>query len=151
DKLWGNEKGRDGNTTIKQSIQDLANKNHNKPYNLPEPPLPTRSELSHQSSPAAGSGTDPAPEGSNNLSAETARHYDQSISLNTFLNLCATKYMAKHYMLFILGHGLVVGDDVFLFDEHAATNSVTLFELGIALNDFKNKINKDSEFELVSF
>jgi hypothetical protein len=37
-------------------------------------------------------------------------------SLGAFLKLCREKYPAKRYMLFILGHGVVVGNDVFLFD-----------------------------------
>lgn len=40
-------------------------------------------------------------------------------SLASFLSFCRTEYPAWHYMLFIMGHGLVVGNDLFLFDEHA--------------------------------
>jgi hypothetical protein len=75
---------------------------------------------------------------------------DTEKSLESFLDFCAYAYPAKHYMLFILGHGLVVGDDIFLFDEHTARQSVTLRKLGDALTDFKTKIGT-AEFELVSF
>ncbi|MCA1621214.1 MAG: clostripain-related cysteine peptidase [Acidobacteria bacterium] len=37
-------------------------------------------------------------------------------SLGAFLKFCAQKYPANRYMLFILGHGVVVGNDIFLFD-----------------------------------
>jgi hypothetical protein len=75
---------------------------------------------------------------------------DGERSLRSFLNFCARAYPANHYMLFILGHGLVVGDDIFLFDEHSAQRSVTLRELGNALTDFKTMIG-EAEFELVGF
>jgi hypothetical protein len=39
-------------------------------------------------------------------------------SLNDFLKFCGDNYKANHYLLFILGHGIVVGNDVFLFDEN---------------------------------
>ena len=37
-------------------------------------------------------------------------------SLGAFLDFCARQYPADRYMLFILGHGVVVGNDIFLFD-----------------------------------
>jgi hypothetical protein len=40
-------------------------------------------------------------------------------SLANFLDFCQREYPAFHYILFILGHGVVVGNDLFLFDEHA--------------------------------
>jgi len=39
-----------------------------------------------------------------------------SESLGAFLKFCRETYPARRYMLFILGHGVVVGNDVFLFD-----------------------------------
>jgi hypothetical protein len=39
-------------------------------------------------------------------------------SLAGFLDFCWTEYPAQHYMLLILGHGLVVGNDIFLLDEN---------------------------------
>ena len=41
-------------------------------------------------------------------------------SLREFLRFCADKYPARHYMLFMLGHGVVVGNDIFMLDEHAS-------------------------------
>ena len=37
-------------------------------------------------------------------------------SLREFLTFCQTTFPARHYMLIILGHGVVVGNDIFLFD-----------------------------------
>lgn len=74
-------------------------------------------------------------------------------SLGSFLRFCRENYPAKRYMLFLLGHGLVVGNDVFLFDEHAAKrHSLALSELGELLTSFKTNIGRDqSVLELVSF
>ncbi|HZI19375.1 MAG TPA: clostripain-related cysteine peptidase [Pyrinomonadaceae bacterium] len=40
-------------------------------------------------------------------------------SLEHFLKFCRDEYPARRYMLFILGHGIAVGNDLFLFDENA--------------------------------
>jgi hypothetical protein len=44
-------------------------------------------------------------------------------SLGAFLEFCRKKYPANRYMLFILGHGVVVGNDVFLFDANPGDES----------------------------
>ena len=73
-------------------------------------------------------------------------------SLREFLRFCANKYPAKHYMLFMLGHGVVVGNDIFMLDEHASEQSLTLTDLGQILGEFKHNIElEDSVLELVSF
>lgn len=73
-------------------------------------------------------------------------------SLRGFLRFCADKYPARHYMLFMLGHGVVVGNDIFMLDEHASESSLTLIDLGQILAEFKHTIElEDSTFELVSF
>src|ERR1041384_8830100 len=52
----------------------------------------------------------------------------------------------------MLGHGVVVGNDIFMLDEHASRNSLTLIDLGQILAEFKHTIElEDSTFELVSF
>ncbi len=49
----------------------------------------------------------------------------------------------QHYMLFILGHGVVVGNDIFLLDEHAEEHSLSLVELGRRLESrFKQEISR---------
>ncbi len=73
-------------------------------------------------------------------------------SLREFLRFCADKYPAKHYMLFLLGHGVVVGNDIFMLDEHASEQSLTLTNLGDILGEFKHSIELEgSVFDLVSF
>jgi uncharacterized protein YutD len=78
---------------------------------------------------------------------------DPETSLSEFLRFCADNYPAQHYMLFILGHGVVVGNDVFMRDEHTTSkDALTLTELGRILTDFKNYIGLENhKFELVSF
>ena len=72
-------------------------------------------------------------------------------ALEDFLHFCRRHYPAHNYMLFILGHGLVVGNDVFLFDEHAEEHSLKLERLGEILREFKQGLDKGDEFHLVSF
>ena len=80
-------------------------------------------------------------------------------SLSRFLNFCRTNYPARHYMLIILAHGIVVGNDLFMFDEHgsdddAQQHALTLTDLGDVLDRFKDQISKDEpcgELELIGF
>lgn len=72
-------------------------------------------------------------------------------SLTDFLEYCRKHYEAKHYMLFILGHGVVVGNDVFLLDEHGAEHSLSLRDLGSVLREFRTNIGEKQQFECVSF
>jgi len=73
-------------------------------------------------------------------------------SLDEFLRFCSSRYPAEHYMLFILGHGVVVGNDLFLFDEHAQEQSLSLTGLRSVLENFKLDIRShNGAFELVSF
>ena len=78
---------------------------------------------------------------------------DPDVSLSEFLRFCADNYPAKHYMLFMLGHGVVVGNDIFMLDEHSnSKNSLSLGDLGRILTDFKSYIDlQGGVFELVSF
>jgi Clostripain family len=128
DRLWGDELSRDEKTTIRQLVIDQLQANKHITYNPPVPPSFTDEQ---------------AEAGQEDNSGPTN-------SLRSFLKFCAENYQAEHYMLFILGHGLVVGDDVFLLDEHAAKRSVTLRELGDALTFFKGQIG-GAQFELVGF
>lgn len=79
-------------------------------------------------------------------------------SLENFLTFCGENYPARHYMLFMIGHGLVVGNDMFLLDEHGSTNnynspqhSLLLTDLGKILKNFKTLIGKESQLELIGF
>jgi len=74
-------------------------------------------------------------------------------SLNSFLQFCSENYPARHYILFILGHGLVVGNDTFLFDEHAPEHFLHLRALREVLEAFKKSIkqqNAKAKFEMIS-
>ena len=87
-----------------------------------------------------------------NPSSDRMEEPGAQTSLREFLRFCADKYPARHYMLFMLGHGVVVGNDVFMLDEHATEQSLTLTELGQILGEFKHSIELEgSSFDLVSF
>ena len=47
--------------------------------------------------------------------------FDASTALDTFLSFCREAYPAEQYMLFLVGHGLVVGQDTFMADENPAS------------------------------
>jgi hypothetical protein len=131
DKLWRDQTTRDGKP-VKTALKELMQEQHNIMYVAPVPP---NDQLTHQLK-----------------LREPMEEPDPQESLKSFLDFCRLKYPAKHYALFILGHGVVVGNDVFLYDEHASKQSVTLTELGLAMRDFKNEVEfEDAEFEFVSF
>jgi hypothetical protein len=112
------------------------------------------------------------------LLAEMSSEQSPKGSLSSFLQFCQLNYPARHYMLFILGHGLVVGNDLFLFDEDAPQsvvqtdqqtkqggtageqnggsasrpqNYLLLSDLGDVLEDFKKRNGKEGELELIGF
>jgi Clostripain family len=60
-------------------------------------------------------------------------------ALEQYLGFCSETYPAEHYMLFLVGHGLVVGRDAFLPDDNPES-AIGLKTLGKLLNDFKAKI-----------
>jgi Clostripain family len=73
-------------------------------------------------------------------------------SLTEFLSFCSREYPASHYMLFILGHGVVVGNDIFLFDENADEHSLSLNSLGTALEVFNQHIGAfGGQLDLLGF
>ncbi len=141
DKLWRDQKTRsvqltDGTTkegvTIREALKKVLGDKHGINYNPPEAP--------HETNGANGNG------------GGGFEEPDPETSLRNFLNFCAAKYPARHYMLFLLGHGVVVGNDIFMLDEHASEKALTLTELGDVLSDFNNDIELEgSMFELVSF
>jgi hypothetical protein len=69
-------------------------------------------------------------------------------ALDNFLRFCRTGYPAKHYMLFLVGHGMIVGNDAFLPDDNPDT-AITLQKLGEILGDFTMGIGDGSALELV--
>src|SRR5918911_1676882 len=132
DKLWRNQKDRFGKDRIRDQIKrTLAAKGIT--YDPPMPP---------EDRSASGHGATPG----------YLQELDPKTSLGNFLKFCSDNYPARHYILFLLGHGVIVGNDIFLYDEHAAEHSLKLKELGEVLTTFKQDIEKqDAEFELVSF
>ncbi len=70
-------------------------------------------------------------------------------SLENFLGFCQENHPAKHYILFLVGHGMIVGNDKFLPDDNPVT-AITLRELGKTLSDFSGKIGKKQKLELVA-
>jgi hypothetical protein len=74
-------------------------------------------------------------------------------ALKNFLNFCHEEHRAKHYMLFLVGHGQVVGNDAFLPDDHPIS-AITLQKLGEILNAFTTDVENDKDakgtFELLS-
>lgn len=131
DKLWRDQQTRKGKA-VRTELRDLLQKQHRIMY---EAPVPPNDQLTHQLK-----------------LREPMEEPDPQESLKSFLDFCRLKYPARHYALFLLGHGVVVGNDVFLYDEHASKQSVTLTELGLALDEFKREVGfEKAEFEFVSF
>lgn len=64
--------------------------------------------------------------------------------LRRFLDFSREHYQADHYMLFLVGHGLVVGRDAFLPDDNPDTG-ISLVELDNILRSFCREIRKDGE------
>jgi hypothetical protein len=59
-------------------------------------------------------------------------------ALQNFLGYCRENFPANNYALFLVGHGLVVGNDAFLPDQHPVS-AVTLSALGEVLKEFSEK------------
>lgn len=76
-----------------------------------------------------------------NLSAEAA--------LTHFLNFSREEYPAEKYMLFLVGHGMVVGRDAFLPDDNP-NSGISLVELGKILRNFSRDIGEQGgKLELI--
>lgn len=70
-------------------------------------------------------------------------------ALDNFLGFCRESYPAEHYMLFLLGHGLVVGRDAFLPDDNP-DSAIGLKTLGNILKKFSDAVRpQGEELELV--
>lgn len=130
DKLWRDQKTRDEKDTVKRQLKHVLKENYGVDYDAPIPP-DDRIDIRR------GPLDDP-------------EEHDPQESLRNFLSFCRTRYPARHFALFILGHGVAVGNDVFLFDEHADKHTISLGELGDVLREFKTDID-EAKFELVSF
>ena len=145
DKLWSKEKN-DAGELIKAKLTAFLKKGSNGSngidYRAPEPELPLQS-LAARPVVDGESGNGSAP---NNDGGSTEQSPNDS--LKSFLKFCAKNYSARHYMLFILGHGLVVGNDMFLFDADAPQHSLSLRNLRERLIEFKGNIGT-AELDLI--
>lgn len=122
DKLWNGERTRDGRF-VSKAISDFI-----EGYDPPHPP-----------------------NGRETINGET-REFGPQRSLDRFLEFCSYAYPAKHYLLFILGHGVVVGNDVFLLDENADEHSLKLGTLGKLLKKFSDDVKLGGgSFDLLGF
>lgn len=122
DKLWNGERTRDGEF-VRNAIREFV-----QGYYPPHPPN--------------GTDTDDG----------VPREFGPQRSLDRFLEFCALAYPAKHYLLFILGHGVVVGNDVFLFDENADQQTLKLGTLGRVLKRFSDNVRSGGgSFDLLGF
>ena len=63
-------------------------------------------------------------------------------ALKTFLGLGCRNYPAKHYMLILVGHGVIVGNDAFLPD-NTPESAITLQQLGDILSSFRAGVSLD--------
>ena len=121
DRLWG-ENDEEIRTMIVRGIQGEEQPDRGVPKWIPpgpfDPPKPT---------------------------AEMNGEQDPKEALECFLKFCRESYPARHYMLFILGHGQVVGNDNLLFDDHATKKALTLTELGEVLRSFNGDVRYDRE------
>ncbi|HEV7743620.1 MAG TPA: clostripain-related cysteine peptidase [Pyrinomonadaceae bacterium] len=73
------------------------------------------------------------------------------ITLRYFLEYSRTYYPAKNYMVFLMGHGVIVGNDAFLPDPDD-NSAITLADLGWILRRFSDNVRADGdEFHLVGF
>jgi hypothetical protein len=137
DKLWSTEMDRHKKLIRDRIIEKFAKKGIK--YDPPQPP--------------AGQVEINLKEGDQKESINRPTYEpDPSTSLKTFLHFCAKEYPARHYMLFILGHGIVVGNDLFLYDEHADKElALKLKDLGESIRTFVNEDLDVGTLELVSF
>jgi hypothetical protein len=73
------------------------------------------------------------------LAARAAAASDGTLAsqdaLTKFLAYCARHHRANHYMLFLVGHGMIVANDAFLPDQEPVS-AITLEQLGETLRKF---------------
>lgn len=129
DKLWD----ADVKTALQGQLTNNGSSNQNRanpqrPINY-DPPVPTRIMSSEQ---------------------------NPRDSLASFIEFCRINYPARHYILILLGHGVVVGNDLFMVDEHtddleSPQHSLKLTDLGEVLGKFSERIKGDGELELIGF
>jgi hypothetical protein len=65
-------------------------------------------------------------------------------ALDNFIGFCREAHPARHYILYLVGHGMVVGGDTFLTDDNPLS-AITLKRLGVILKCFTDKIKEQKE------
>jgi hypothetical protein len=71
-------------------------------------------------------------------------------ALENFIGYCRENHRARHYVLFLVGHGMIVGADKFLSDENPVSG-ITLRGLGDMLSKFSNQVREQGDsFELLA-
>jgi hypothetical protein len=76
--------------------------------------------------------------------------FDAGTALDTFLSFCREAYPAEQYMLFLVGHGLVVGQDTLMADENPAS-AISLETFGKHVRKFSDAIRAESSIlELIA-
>ncbi|HJQ68562.1 MAG TPA: clostripain-related cysteine peptidase [Blastocatellia bacterium] len=69
------------------------------------------------------------------------RELEAEEALKSFLTFCREQHTARRYILFLVGHGMIVGNDTFLPDDNPIS-AITLNELGVILHDFADKVKE---------
>ena len=87
-------------------------------------------------------GDDITPRAVGELTAKQIDDMEAAVALKNFLTLCREDYPAEHYMLFLVGHGMVVGGDGFLPDDNPIS-AIGLKELDGLLNTFSSEIKSN--------
>jgi hypothetical protein len=71
-------------------------------------------------------------------------------SLSTFLDYGLTKHPAEHFLLVLVGHGMIVGNDMFLPDNEPKS-AITLDEFGTVIGEFSASVKgQGGAFELLA-
>lgn len=69
-------------------------------------------------------------------------------SLRNFVKYCLENHPARHYILFLVGHGMIVGNDAFLPDDHPKSG-ISLGDLESILQSFKKEDDEKTRLELL--
>ena len=77
-------------------------------------------------------------------SLKTVDKLTADTALSQFLAYCRETYPAQHYMLFLVGHGLVVGRDAFLPDDNP-DSAIGLKTLGGILQAFSGQLKQNGQ------
>ncbi|HEX6715776.1 MAG TPA: clostripain-related cysteine peptidase [Pyrinomonadaceae bacterium] len=80
----------------------------------------------------------------------TAKSSTAARALQVFLDFCREEFKADRYMLILVGHGMIVGNDRFLPDE-SPDSAITLVQLGeIIRQGFTDLLTNNATLELLA-